>query len=143
MSTAIHAQVSDLARGKHPRFIARLGSGWAVLGPWQKLRGYCLLLPDPVVPQLNALRGKARLQFLDDMARLGEAVLNVTKAARINYEMLGNLEPALHAHVFPRFDDEIETLRTKPVWFYDWSVGPAFDATTDRALIDQLARQLG
>ena len=49
-------------------------SGWAVLGDPQVLRGYCLLLPDPVVAHLNDLSGRARSQFLDDMARLGDAV---------------------------------------------------------------------
>ena len=37
------------------------------------------------------------------MARLGHAVLEVTGALRINYAMFGNVEPALHAHVFPRY----------------------------------------
>jgi hypothetical protein len=37
-----------------------------VLGDPQITRGYCLLLPDPVVPDLNALVGDARRQFLDD-----------------------------------------------------------------------------
>jgi diadenosine tetraphosphate (Ap4A) HIT family hydrolase len=117
-------------------------SGWAVLGEWQELEGYCLLYPDPVVPHLNAMTGKAREQFLHDMARLGDAVLKVTGALRINYEMLGNLEPALHAHVLPRYANEREELRTKPVWFYDWSAGPQFDPARHRPLIEKIAAQL-
>ena len=34
-------------------FVARLPGGWAVMGDPQVLAGYCLLLPDPVVPTLN------------------------------------------------------------------------------------------
>jgi diadenosine tetraphosphate (Ap4A) HIT family hydrolase len=60
------------------------------------------------------------------MAALGDALLAVTGAARINYEMLGNLDPALHAHVIPRYMDEPENLRTKPIWSYDWDAAPAF-----------------
>ena len=45
-------------------------------------------------------------KFLADMAALGDAMLAVTGAARLNYEMLGNSDPALHAHVFPRYADE-------------------------------------
>ena len=100
--SAIHRFVEQARRGELPRVIARVMSGWAVLGDPQILPGYCLLLPDPVVPDLNALRGSERQQFLDDMARLGDAVLAVTGAERINYEILGNVEPALHAHVIPR-----------------------------------------
>src|SRR5688572_3485653 len=101
-------------------------SGWAVLGDPQITPGYCLLLPDPVVPDLNALSGDARRQFLDDMARLGDAVLEETGADRINYEILGNVEPALHAHVIPRHGSENPELRKKPVWLHDWSVAPPF-----------------
>jgi len=53
--TAIHRQVAAARAGTLPRVIARLASGWVVLGDPQVIRGYCLLLPDPVVPHLNAL----------------------------------------------------------------------------------------
>ena len=68
MPTAIHRQVEAARRGELSRVIARMPSGWAVLGDPQITRGYCLLLPDPVVPDLNALSGDERRQFLEDMA---------------------------------------------------------------------------
>ncbi len=117
MTTYIHKQV-ERARDGFNKVIARMPSGWAVMGDTQFLRGYALLLPDPVVPTLNDLDESGRQQFLTDMARLGDAVLAACAPVRINYEMLGNLEPALHAHVFPRYADEPEDLRTKPVWLY-------------------------
>jgi len=49
--TAIHAQVMAAREGRNPRVIARLFSGWAVFGERQFLRGYSLLLPDPVAPK--------------------------------------------------------------------------------------------
>ena len=39
---------------------------------------------------------------------------------------LGNSEPALHAHVFPRYHDEPEEFRVGPVFAYDWSAAPPF-----------------
>ncbi|MEO7156293.1 MAG: phosphoribosyltransferase family protein [Vicinamibacterales bacterium] len=128
MSTAIHRHVEAARSGTLERMVARMPCGWAVLGDPQITRGYCLLLPDPVVPHLNALSGDRRRQFLDDMARLGDAVLAVTAAERINYEILGNVEPALHAHVIPRHASEDAELRTKPVWLHDWSAAPPVDA---------------
>ncbi|MDE2052860.1 MAG: hypothetical protein KGJ72_17770, partial [Gammaproteobacteria bacterium] len=71
--TAIHQQVAAARAGKEPRVIARLFSGWAVFGERQFLRGYALLLPDPVVPSLNALGAHERTLFLQDLARLGDA----------------------------------------------------------------------
>ena len=127
MPTAIHRQVDAARRGELARVIARMASGWAVLGEPQITRGYCLLLPDPVVADLNALTGEARARFLQDMASLGDAVLAETGAERINYEILGNVEPALHAHVIPRHASENPDLRRKTVWLHDWSGAPPLD----------------
>ena len=110
--TVIHKLVAAAREGREPRVFARLFSGWAVFGEQQFLRGYALLLPDPVVPTLNALGQHERAAYLQDVARLGDAVLKVTGAARINYAILGNQEPALHTHVIPRYADEPEKLRT-------------------------------
>lgn len=132
--TQIHERVDLARRGLSPQVICRMPSGWAVLGDVQILRGYSLLLPDPVVPSLDSLELDKRLEYLRDMALLGSAVLEVTRAARINYEILGNLEPALHAHTIPRYASEPPELRTKAVWFYDWSVAPKLDAERDGPL---------
>lgn len=139
-ATLIHRYVAEAQAGQLPRVIGRMASGWAVLGDPQVRSGYALLYPDPVVPTLNHLSGAARLQFLTDMARLGDAVLKVTDAARINYEILGNLEPALHAHVIPRYLNEDEEMRTRPIWFDDWATAPFFDAERDSNLM-RLMRQ--
>jgi diadenosine tetraphosphate (Ap4A) HIT family hydrolase len=86
--------------GDQPTSVARLRSGWVIMGDRQVLAGYCLLLPDPVVPHLNALSADARAVFLADMGRVGDALLAVTGALRVNYAIFGNVEPALHAHIF-------------------------------------------
>ena len=126
--TLIHRGVAQARAGTNPTVIARLRSGWAVAGLTQVVDGYCLLLPDPVVPDLNALTGSARTQFLLDMVGLGDVLLELTGALRINYEILGNLEPALHAHLFPRYASEPDGLRQGPIWHYDWKAAPPFDA---------------
>jgi diadenosine tetraphosphate (Ap4A) HIT family hydrolase len=126
--TAIHRRVAALRAGTDPTCIARLASGWAVFGEQQFLRGYALLLPDPVVPTLNTLQGAPRAQFLLDMGRLGDALLQATDAVRINYAIFGNQEPALHAHVVPRYHDEVAGLRSAQPWAYDWTAAPRFDA---------------
>jgi len=143
MPTAIHRHVDAARAGTLARVVARMPSGWAVLGDPQITPGYCLLLPDPVVTDLNALTGAARRQFLDDLARLGDAVLVVTGAERINYEILGNVEPALHAHVIPRFSTEDPVRRTQPVWLHDWTQAPAFDPLANAELRARIAAALG
>ena len=142
MSTAIHRRVEACRAGTDPTVVTRLASGWAVMGDPQVLEGYCLLLPDPVVPHLNALAPDAQVAFLADLARLGQAVLELTGALRINYAMFGNLEPALHAHVHPRYAGEPESLRTAHPWAYDWSAARRFDPERDGPLLLALRARL-
>ncbi len=140
--TAIHTMVAAAREGREPRVIARLFSGWALFGERQFLRGYALLLPDPVVPTLNTLGAQQRAAYLQDVVRLGDAVLKLTGAARINYAILGNQEPALHTHVIPRYADEPDKLRASHPWAYNWEEGPLFDRATYRDLAEGLLREL-
>jgi diadenosine tetraphosphate (Ap4A) HIT family hydrolase len=140
--TAIHTQVIAAREGRDPKVIARLFSGWAVFGERQFVRGYALLLPDPVVPNLNALGARERIAFLSDMSRLGDALLKVTGALRINYAIFGNQEPALHAHVIPRYLDEPEAMRAQQPWAYEWGAAPAFDRASQAELAESLLREL-
>lgn len=124
--TAIHRIVERCRTADYPALVYRMRSGWAVMGERQVFAGYCLLLPDPVAPHLNAMTDAAREQFLSDMARLGDAVLAATSGLRINYAMFGNVEPALHAHVFPRYADEPVETRTAQPWAFDWNAAPLY-----------------
>ena len=128
--------------GTNPKTICRLASGWAVIGDVQFLRGYCLVLPDPVVPDLNTLTLMERATYLQDMTLVGDALLAVTDCYRINYEILGNTEAALHAHIFPRYLNEPDERRQHPVWFYDWKTAPAFDENRDGPLVNDLRTYL-
>ena len=78
------------------------------------------------------------------MVLLGDALLEVTGAYRINYEILGNTDPALHAHVFPRYLTEPDEFRPGPVWFYDRAFRQAvkFDSGRDGSLLKALAEAL-
>lgn len=118
MSTVIHQRVESARQGGNPYVICRMPSGWAVLGDYQFIRGYALLLPDPVVPDLNHLTMPARAQYLSDMVLIGDALLACTDSHRINYSILGNTDAALHAHIFPRYMNEPERYRVGPVWHY-------------------------
>jgi len=69
-------------------------------------------------------------------------LLAMPGAVRINYEILGNLEPALHVHIFPRFDDEAAELKTRPVWFYNWDQAPKFDPERDAPLMNDIRNSL-
>lgn len=114
-------RLASALRGENPAVLRRLPSGFAVIGDTQFLPGYCVLLAEPEVGHLTELPLEARSQFLIDMSILGEAVEKACAQhdlVRINYEILGNGLPCLHAHVFPRYAWELEERRSGPVWLY-------------------------
>jgi len=140
--TSIHILVDRCRAADYPPAVARLRSGWVIMGDRQVLTGYCLLLPDPVVPQLNALPFDLRGQFLSDMAMVGDALLTVTAAARINYAIFGNVDPALHAHIFPRHITEPESTRTAQPWALDWSAAPGYSEALHGNLKRRIAAEI-
>jgi len=118
-------------------------SGWLVIGDVQPLPGYCVLLADPVVESINALDGPQRTQYSLDAIRAGVALLALTDAYRINYETLGNSEPALHTHIIPRYRLEPDEKRRRPAWVgYDWATARRFDPAQDGPFVERVRRHL-
>jgi diadenosine tetraphosphate (Ap4A) HIT family hydrolase len=110
----IEQRVQTAREGRNPYVICRLPSSWLVIGDVQPVKGYCLLLADPVCESANSLSNNERNQFCLDMIRVGDALLEVTGAHRINYEIYGNSVPALHAHITPRYPNEPSWKLTLP-----------------------------
>jgi diadenosine tetraphosphate (Ap4A) HIT family hydrolase len=140
--TSIHVMVDRCRAQDYPAAVAKLRSGWVVMGERQVLTGYCLLLPDPVVPHLNALPPALRGEFLSDMALLGDSLLAVTAGLRVNYAIFGNVDPALHAHVFPRRATEPDATRTAQPWALDWDAAPRYSESLHGELQRRLAADL-
>ncbi|MBE9499825.1 diadenosine tetraphosphate hydrolase [Streptomyces sp. AA1529] len=112
---------------------------------WAVRPGYSVLLGDePDVQRLSDLPKAKRLSFLSDMDQLGEAAERACRRLdpafrRANLEILGNTDPFLHVHVWPRFDWEPADLVGKPVRLHPrkrWSdeqfrLGPQHDVSRD------------
>jgi diadenosine tetraphosphate (Ap4A) HIT family hydrolase len=107
-----------IERGENPMVLARMKSGYAVIGDTQFLPGYCVLLAYPKVNALEDLLVADRNQYLADRALLGQAVTEVCHPWRMNYAIYGNSDEFLHAHVFPRYRWESDERRQRPVQRY-------------------------
>jgi diadenosine tetraphosphate (Ap4A) HIT family hydrolase len=111
-------RIGSAERGENPTVLARMRSGFAVIGDSQLLPGYCLLLASPQVEHLSELPFAERSAYLQDMSLLGEAIMRVCHPLRMNYEILGNYDHYLHAHLFPRYEWEPSDALENPVWLY-------------------------
>lgn len=115
---SVSIQVEAARAGVEPALICQVPSGWVVLCTMQYLRGYCILLSDPVVSSLNDLTHQQRARYLCDMSLVGDALLEVTGAYRINYAIMGNSDPVLHSHIVPRYSSELDVYRMNTPWSY-------------------------
>ncbi|MET8757961.1 hypothetical protein [Lentzea sp. NPDC004782] len=127
-------RIGSALRGVNPGVLRRLDAGFATIGDTQFLPGYCVLLVDtPNVERLTDLPRRRRLEYLADVELAAEAVERVCARRdsgfrRVNLEILGNTDPYLHAHIWPRYDWEPPERVGRPVWLYPverWS-DPAF-----------------
>lgn len=114
-------RIKSAQNGTNPMLIKEMTGGFLVFGDVQFLPGYCVLLPKREVNSLNNLSLEERESFLLDMSIVGDALLSMCGATRVNYDILGNTDNYLHAHIFPRYDWEEEERRKMPVWLYDKS----------------------
>lgn len=139
----IQERVELARRGAYPKVIGRMASGWLVVADTQPVEGYCILLSDPVVPSINDLHGQQRLDYLQDVVRVGDALLKVTGAARINYETWCNQAPSLHTHIVPRYATEAQPQRLQPLCVaYDIAKSRAFDAQVDLVFMQKMRQAL-
>lgn len=97
----------------HP--ISRLGVSFLGLYDDARFPGRCLLVLDQHAEDLSSLDPKVAQAFLTDVQKCARAIMTTTKAPRMNYAVLGNLEPHLHFHLIPRGQPD-DPLPTRPPW---------------------------
>jgi diadenosine tetraphosphate (Ap4A) HIT family hydrolase len=115
-------RIGSAHRGENPMVMARMRSGFAVIGDTQHLPGYTVLLCDDIsADHLTDLDWPRRVAFLFDLSLIGEAIGVACRQdglRRVNYEVLGNLDPVLHGHVHARYEWEPPEHQVQPVASY-------------------------
>lgn len=122
--------------------IKELSTGYAVLSKYQYeyYRGYTVFLCKQHVGELHELDNTFKLNFLKEMSQVAEAVFKAFKPDKLNYEMLGNAEPHLHWHIFPRYMSDPNF--TRPIWIVDKSIRQADSTIISLKEIKQLKNKI-
>lgn len=134
MSCLICDRIKQIKQNKNPYFVAELSTGYVVLGDSQYFKGYTLFLSKEHVNELH-LHSEPET-YLNEVVKVGKAVYNAFKPMKLNYEILGNSDPHLHTHIFPRYATDPDPRR--PVWVIDKKVRdevvPSADELIDLAV---------
>lgn len=112
--------ITDIKNGKYLYLVKELKTGYVVLGQYQYCKGYTLFLSKIHACELHELPVDFCQVYLGEMARVARAVFFAFRPVKLNYELLGNSEPHLHWHVFPRYRNDPNL--NQPVWVVDKSV---------------------
>jgi diadenosine tetraphosphate (Ap4A) HIT family hydrolase len=106
--------IERIRSGTFPDLVAELPRSWLILGDAQFYRGYSVMLAKRHITEMHLMpRGEAH-ELIDELMAVGKTLERVVKPLKLNYECLGNQEPHVHWHVFPRYAED--PMRLAPVW---------------------------
>ena len=135
--------IDRIKAGKFRDFIAELDESFVILGDQQFYRGYCVMFAKMHATELYLMPADSTRALSDEMRSVAEAIATVVKPWKMNYECLGNSEPHVHWHLFPRFETETPELRRGPIWIRPESERKVVLEDNDRAaLVASLTREI-
>jgi diadenosine tetraphosphate (Ap4A) HIT family hydrolase len=95
--------IERIRTGPFPDFIAELPHSFVILGDAQFYRGYCIAFAKLHATELHLMPPAEARALFDETVAVGTAIAAVVKPLKLNYDCLGNSEPHVHWHVFPRY----------------------------------------
>ena len=129
----------------NPYFVKELETGYIVIGDHQYFEGYTLFLAKEHVTELHHLGPSVRLQFLEEMSLVQEAVYKAFSAEKMNVELLGNGDAHVHWHIFPRRAGDMKGHGLNgrgPVWWVPWEEMAAEDCQVQPKQLQNLIKLL-
>lgn len=124
----------------NPYFVCELNSGFVVLGDHQYFRGYTLFLAKKHCKELHELPPSDKKMFLEEMSIVAEAVFKTFKPKKLNYELLGNTDPHLHWHIFPRHLNDL--CPNSPIWTIKKTIRNAQSSIPHPQELEQMKSEL-
>jgi diadenosine tetraphosphate (Ap4A) HIT family hydrolase len=139
----ICAMIDRIKADKFRDFVAELNGSYVILGDQQFYRGYCVLLAKLHATELYLMPVEDAGILFDEVRSVAEAIAQVVAPWKMNYECLGNSEPHVHWHLFPRSANEADALKRGPIWVRPESERKVILEERDRAsLIESLRTQI-
>jgi diadenosine tetraphosphate (Ap4A) HIT family hydrolase len=101
--------------------------------------GYVLLVLRRHVTELYDLPAADRATLIEEVSRVAQALAQVFRPVKMNYELLGNMVPHIHWHLVPRLATD-PGLRS-PIWTVEHQPTPPAPAAA-RERIESIRRAL-
>ena len=112
--TAAECVLCARVAGEGPLFIADLGTSRVYLNDDQFFPGWVFVVLKRHALELYDLEARERAALIEEVSRVAQALAEVYRPVKMNYELLGNQVPHIHWHLVPRLPDDPEP--RWPVW---------------------------
>jgi diadenosine tetraphosphate (Ap4A) HIT family hydrolase len=109
-------RIKSINNKENKYFVVELTTSYVVLGDYQFYKGYTLLLSKTHTDELHKLPATEKKLFLFEMSIVAEAVNNIFKPKKLNYELLGNKDSHMHWHIYPRHENDPD--KNRAIWAY-------------------------
>ncbi|MHB8382844.1 MAG: HIT family protein [Candidatus Binataceae bacterium] len=110
----ICAMIERIRSNRFDDFVAELADSYVILGDAQLYRGYCVMFAKTHATEIFLMPSDEAHRLFEELRLAAEAIASVTKPWKLNYACLGNLEPHVHWHIIPRYEND--PLRHAPIW---------------------------
>jgi diadenosine tetraphosphate (Ap4A) HIT family hydrolase len=110
----------------NPYFIMELQTEYVILGWFQRFKGYTVFNSKEHGPELHNLEQSFKMKHLEEMSIVAEAISNIFKPDKMNYELLGNGCSHIHWHLYPRVKGDTPIVSS----IYQLSNEELFDEST-------------
>jgi diadenosine tetraphosphate (Ap4A) HIT family hydrolase len=142
LECGICGAIERIRTGALSDFVAELPHSFVILGAMQFYRGYCIVFAKLHATELHLMPPAEARELFDETVAVGAAIAAVVKPLKLNHDCLGNAEPHVHWHVFPRYASD--PMRRLPIWKRNEAeVTIALDERDRRELIGSLRTELG
>ena len=134
--------IERIRTGALSDFVAELPHSFVILGAMQFYRGYCIVFAKLHATELHLMPPAEARALFDETVAVSAAIAAVVKPLKLNHDCLGNAEPHVHWHIFPRYASD--PMRRLPIWKRNEAeVTIALDERDRRELIGALRTELG
>lgn len=110
-------RIKLIKESNNPYFVTELETGYVVLGDYQFYMGYSIFICKYHKYEIHELPKEIREKFLQEMSMVAESVYKAFNPHKLNYELLGNKDPHIHWHFFPRYTNDPDP--ENPTWLYN------------------------
>jgi diadenosine tetraphosphate (Ap4A) HIT family hydrolase len=109
-------KVERWREGSNPFVIHEFKRSLFVVGEHQYFKGYCQLILKKHATDITDLPSEEQSELFSELMTAGKLIKKIYGPYRMNYSVLGNVVEHVHFHLFPRYEEELNSKKKKDPW---------------------------